>query len=129
MLPNFMIDKDNYIFGGGTSHSLRLKKEGYSDRYVLGVLNSRLMQYIIYDLCPVKMGNARKYGLDYIKKLPIKKGDEKTQNVVQKLVDQILSLKKDNPKADTSDLEREIDLMVYELYGLSKEEIEIVENS
>ena len=85
------------------------------------------MQYIIYDLCPVKMGNARKYGLDYIKKLPIKKGDEKTQNVVQKLVDQILSLKKDNPKADTSDLEREIDLMVYELYGLSYDEVLVVE--
>jgi hypothetical protein len=41
--------------------------------------------------------------------------------------DQILSLKKDNPAADTSALEREIDVMVYALYGLSEEEIAIVE--
>ena len=44
-------------------------------------------------------------------------------------VDQVLSLKKENPEADTTALEREIDLMVYELYGLSEEEIGIVENS
>jgi adenine-specific DNA-methyltransferase len=41
----------------------------------------------------------------------------------------ILSLKKDNPTADTSALEREIDLMVYALYELSEEEIAIVEAS
>ncbi|WP_260439130.1 hypothetical protein [Flavobacterium branchiophilum] len=40
-----------------------------------------------------------------------------------------LITKKDNPSADTSALEREIDLMVYELYGLSEEEIAIVEKS
>lgn len=48
----------------------------------------------------------------------------------QPLIDkvcQILAIKKDNPMADTSALEREIDLMVYELYGLSEEEIGIVE--
>jgi hypothetical protein len=40
-----------------------------------------------------------------------------------------MSHKLDNPEADTSALEREIDFMVYELYGLSEEEIAIVENS
>ena len=33
------------------------------------------------------------------------------------------------PAADTADLEKEIDFMVYALYGLSEEEIEIVEGS
>jgi hypothetical protein len=42
-------------------------------------------------------------------------------------VDQILTLKQSNASADTSLLEREIDLMVYELYGLSEEEIGVVE--
>ena len=54
--------------------------------------------------------------------------DEKQKVIIDK-VDQILSLKKDNPAADTSALEREIDFMVYALYGLTQEEIEIVENS
>ena len=42
-------------------------------------------------------------------------------------VNQILALKKADPKADTSDLEAEIDRMVYRLYDLTAEEILIVE--
>lgn len=34
--------------------------------------------------------------------------------------------KKSNPEADTSELEAEIDKLVYELYGLSEEEIKVV---
>ena len=43
------------------------------------------------------------------------------------LADQILEKKKDNPKADTGELEGEIDRMVYGLYNLTDEEIGIVE--
>jgi hypothetical protein len=41
----------------------------------------------------------------------------------------ILIAKKANPQADTTALETEIDQMVYELYGLTEEEIQIVEES
>ena len=41
--------------------------------------------------------------------------------------DQILAAKKKDPSADTSALERQIDEMVYALYGLTPEEIAIVE--
>jgi hypothetical protein len=40
---------------------------------------------------------------------------------------QILALKQSDTTADTSDLEQQIDKLVYELYGLSEEEIKIVE--
>jgi hypothetical protein len=36
-------------------------------------------------------------------------------------------VKKPDPEADTTPLEREIDLLVYELYGLTEDEIAIVE--
>jgi adenine-specific DNA-methyltransferase len=42
-------------------------------------------------------------------------------------VNQILGLKQTNPSTDTSDLEAEIDRMVYKLYDLTAEEIVIVE--
>jgi len=45
------------------------------------------------------------------------------------LSNQILTLKKSDPQADTSALETEIDRMVYDLYGLTAEEIAIVEES
>ena len=43
------------------------------------------------------------------------------------LVNQILAAKKESPAADTTVLEKEIDKLVYELYGLTEEEIGIIE--
>jgi len=37
-----------------------------------------------------------------------------------------LAAKRKDPDADTSALERQIDLMVYKLYGLTEDEIKIV---
>lgn len=45
------------------------------------------------------------------------------------MLDQILTAKKANPQVDTNSLEAEIDQLVYELYGLTEEEIKIVEES
>ncbi len=44
-------------------------------------------------------------------------------------VDRILAAKERDPKADTTAWEREIDRLVYELYGLTEEEIAIVEGA
>ena len=46
---------------------------------------------------------------------------------IASLVDSILSAKRGDPSADTSALEAEIDEKVYDLYGLTPEEREIVE--
>ena len=43
------------------------------------------------------------------------------------MVDKILTAKKDNPETDTTTFEAEIDQLVYHLYGLTDEEIQIVE--
>lgn len=42
-------------------------------------------------------------------------------------IDEILHVKKENSKSDTSELETKIDALVYKLYDLSDEEIKIVE--
>ena len=62
-------------------------------------------------------------------RLPIPRqiSNEDQKPIIQ-LVTQILTQKKNNPKADTSILEREIDKLVYELYGLTEEEIKIIES-
>jgi adenine-specific DNA-methyltransferase len=126
MLPNFILDNNNFIFGGGTSHSLRLTDTSYDVRFILGVLNSALMTWVIYDLCPVKMGNARKYGLDYIKKLPIPKNvDEKIKNSIIQFVDKILEAKQQGE--DSSDIEKKIDELVYKLYDITADEQKIIE--
>ena len=59
--------------------------------------------------------------------LPIVEVDQ--QQTIITLVDQIITDKKQNPQADTSALESNIDKIVYQLYGLTEEEIKIVEQS
>ena len=48
---------------------------------------------------------------------------------IEKLVDKIIVAKTTNPDADVTSLENEIDRVVYSLYGLTVEEIAIVEAS
>ena len=59
--------------------------------------------------------------------LRIKKA--KNQQEFITIVDQILTLKKENPQADTSQLEDDIDELVFKLYELTPEEIDVVKNS
>lgn len=41
-------------------------------------------------------------------------------------IDKILTLKKQDPNADTTELETKIDELVYRLYNLSDDEIKII---
>ena len=45
------------------------------------------------------------------------------------LLDKTMKIKEENPKADTNELENEIDKLVYDLYELAAAEIEIIEES
>jgi hypothetical protein len=51
------------------------------------------------------------------------------QQPIIALVDKILAAKKADPQADTGAWEAEIDILVYLLYGLTWDEMQIVENS
>jgi hypothetical protein len=48
---------------------------------------------------------------------------------VEKILSANLSAKHQNPNADTSQLEREIDQLVYRLYDLTEEEIKLIEKN
>jgi hypothetical protein len=51
------------------------------------------------------------------------------QKPVERLVERVLSAKQQDAGADVSALEREIDPLVYALYGMTTDEITIVEDS
>jgi len=61
----------------------------------------------------------------FMEKFPIPVTTDVSQ--IEKLVERILTAKRGNPQKDVSALEQEIDELVYKLYGLTKEEIAIVE--
>ena len=68
--------------------------------------------------------NVNGYEID---NLPIVLADKQHQTRLASLVDQILAAKRTDPATDVSELENEIDQMVYSLYGLDAAEIAIVE--
>ena len=59
--------------------------------------------------------------------IPLPIVNEAGQKPITNMVEKIIDLKTVNPSADISALESEIDRLVYQLYGLTEEEIRIVE--
>jgi hypothetical protein len=51
------------------------------------------------------------------------------QQPIIDLVDAILAKKQSNPQADTSAEEQQIDQLVYKLYDLTPDEIQLIENN
>jgi adenine-specific DNA-methyltransferase len=59
--------------------------------------------------------------------LPLINPIEDSQIAISSLVSKIIETKKQNPTADITALENQIDQLVYQLYDLTEEEIKIVE--
>jgi hypothetical protein len=118
---------DKPIFFGNTIQAGILKekfKEKVSYEYLCGLLNSKYLRYL-YEQNVKEEGRVfPQVKLEKLKNLPIFIPDN--QQPIITIVKQILSAKQQNPQADTTTLETEIDNLVYELYNLTKEEITIV---
>lgn len=100
----------------------------YELKYILAMLNSKLYYLWLYNKWKRKGENLELYQKP-LSEIPIKKISLEAQKPFIDLVDKIIEKKKFNLEADTSDLEHQIDEMVYELYWLTEEEIQIVEDS
>jgi hypothetical protein len=97
--------------------------------YVLAVLNSAYLRYA-YNRRVQEQGRVfPQVKFENLKPLPFPVVEKGKQTDTAQLVRRILAVKRKNPVADTSGLEREIDQLVYALYGLTPEEIEIVEGA
>jgi hypothetical protein len=98
---------------------------GEKIKYLTGLLNSKLCNYQLFE-------NALKTGMgdliisvQALEPLLVYYPTEPEQQKIETLVDEIISLKKSGK--DTTALECEIDLMVYKLYGLTYDEVKVVE--
>lgn len=97
--------------------------------YFLGVLNSNLIDWY-YRTLSVQLGEraVRMFSI-YVENIPIPIVNEAKvsfMNDVKSIVKNILNNKKHNPKAETTDLEHEIDTLIYDLYGLTDDEIRLI---
>lgn len=97
-----------------------------SYKYLLGLLNSSLMDFLYNDLVNEENRIFPEVKPIQLFKLPIKKADSEMEFAISQLVDKIMKLKEEGKETKT--FENQIDQMVYELYGLTEEEIRIVES-
>ena len=110
---------------------IKESKSIISAETLLGILNSKFATFFHFNSSPkATKGAFPKILVSDIKQFPIHKKIPKTiEKNIKSKVSQILSQKQANPAADTTALEAEIDQIVYKLYGLTKDEIKIVEKS
>jgi hypothetical protein len=118
---------DAQLLFNKSCYIIRLPKKVISLRYLLGVLNSRAIGFwVVNDGEKSNQNLFPRITMAAIKRLPIPFANAEQQQCIARLVDRILMAKARNPEADTTALESEIDTLVYQLYGLTDEEIAII---
>ncbi|MHB8522469.1 MAG: helicase-related protein [Limisphaerales bacterium] len=107
---------------------VKLIRQDPHPSYLLGVINSWLISWYHHRCDPkAQKGLFPKVLVSDLKKLPIHCAANGAQRPIVELVDRILAAKQRDAEADTSALEREIDDLVYALYGLTPEEKALVQ--
>jgi hypothetical protein len=99
-------------------------------KFVMGYFHSRFTNWYAYNFVYNRAVRTMHFINYYITQIPLPKAaieDHSSQQPIITLVDKILAAKRADPNTDTSAWEREIDECVYRLYGLTPEEIKIVE--
>lgn len=91
-------------------------------RYLLGILDSTLINYLF----ATRFLNLA-IKAEYLKQLRIPIPSALILKQLESLVSKVLELKKVNIEADTTSLEYQIDFLVYHLYGLTYDEVLIVD--
>lgn len=107
---------------------IKLQDESYTYKGMLAILNSKLIGWYYRKKFQINPEDTfPQILIRDINQFPIPKLTSNFEKESNSCINKILNAKKQNPEADTTELESEIDRLVYELYGLSEEEIGIVE--
>ena len=99
----------------------------FSTKYILALMNSKMMQFLWKEIYPEQKDIFPRLKKEQLVEIPIPIVSKEIQNEINLLVDLIIKDKESYPLSDTTSIEQEIDKLVYELYGLTENEIKIVE--
>jgi hypothetical protein len=135
---------DNQYFVKNSLHCILLKDKNYDLKYILGLINSQVVNFYFQDQIGSTGEIFSQMKIAYVKKFPIRKinfdnlDDKAKHDKMVRLVERMLDLNKKLAAAKVPDektklqrqisaTDKNIDELVYELYGLTNKEIEIVE--
>jgi len=129
---------DDFVFSNSVD-GIKLKSKEINIKYLLGLINSKLITFYHLNTSPNAFkGTFPKVLLQDIRELPLAIPDNNLHIEIIKLVDQLLTMNIERVEAKLqtkiSQIESKIDYceirineIVYELYGLTEDEIKIVE--
>jgi len=145
-VSSFSLDSegDCYFTGGAAGGYGILVSPEYNREYTLGLLNSKLLEWFLHQTATSMRGGWFSYESRFISSLPIRAidfanpADKSAHEKMVGLVSQMLALHKSKAGAKTQSdvdvyerqikaVDEQIDRLVYQLYGLTEEEIKIVE--
>ncbi|MBI2470212.1 MAG: hypothetical protein HYV59_03095 [Planctomycetes bacterium] len=118
---------DKHRLFNDTCIEVKVLDKSLHKKFVLSYLQSEFCNWYAYNFIYNRAVRTMHFINYYVTQLPIPKITESAQQPFITLVNQILAAKKQDPNADTSALERQIDQLVYKLYGLTEDEIAIAE--
>ena len=123
-----LIDNDNY-FHNASIHNIPIDGlDNIDGKFLVGLFISKA--FLCYNMIiGEKLAEAGRVIPKNVEKFPIPNVSLEQQQPIISKVDKILSIKKENPQADTSGLEHEIDVLIYGLYDLKDDKIKIVEGT
>jgi hypothetical protein len=120
----FALDKEKHYL---TSGGYLLVSKQISLKYILAILNSTLMWFYFSQIGVMTAGGAYTLKKATIERFPLIELSETEQLPFIELVDLILKNKQKN--TDTTKLEYELDQLVYKVYNIKPDEIQIIENA
>ena len=98
--------------------------------FLLPFINSRICQFFIRTFAAPRLGDSFiETKIIHLLKFPIPSTTSDQYCSIITFVNKILLSKKDKPQADATALELKIDILIYLLYGLTWDEVQVVENS
>ena len=119
-------EKDK-LYSNRSLYSIKIKNSRYAVKYVLACLNSKACQYYYSSKFKSDTELFPKIRIKQARTLPIPAVTPEKQQEVINLVNDILNVKEMDSVADTQKLENRIDLLVYQLYGLTYDEVLIID--
>jgi len=100
-----------------------------NDKYLLAILNSKPIRYFLTGICVVRSGGFIEVKPQYFEQIPIPDTNDQIKSSLNHLTDQVIELTSQGRIEETHRIEKEIDQLVYSLYGFSDCEKLTIENS
>ncbi len=138
----FGLDETGSGYSGARVFGITSETENLDIKTLLGILNSKLIEFFLHSVAPLKQGGYYSYSSTFIDSVPLPKSIlDKESKDIKELNNYVAMLLENNKKLETVKtdtekekiagknqfIEKEIENIVWKLYSLSEDEMKIID--